>query len=523
MDEYIVKYNGVLDLPGVNVEILNENYAIVTAEPDVIQRLNTLPQIEYIESSKKLFPQLATGMRQACITPVKNQSGAFGLTGQGVAVGIIDSGIDLTHPEFIDEDGNSRVWYLWDMTASGTPPAGFSSGAEYEVRTMPAGTVPSRDTNGHGTAVACIAAGNSGVASDAVILAVKLHPDPATSTDIMRGVKYLIDRARSLGLPCAINISYGTNNGSHTGQSLFESFLTDVSLLWKTSIVCASGNEGFGGHHFSRQLMPEEILRVEFVTATIRPTMFLTLWKNFADVVEYELIAPSGRSSPRLTIFQRTFDTVLDGVHIRAVFGLPSHYTVLQEVFYEFEGQNGQIPNGLWTLVCYARTVVDGSFHIWLPTIEEVTENTAFLEPSVLLTMTLPSTALRLLSVGGYQGYTSVISSFSGRGNVLHNGLVQLDLVAPAENVLSAKTGGGYDTFTGTSFAAPFVTGSAALMMQWGIVRGNDPFLYGERIKAFLCRSAQRFAGQSYPNPAWGYGALRLCDTMRDLAAILGR
>ncbi|MGE4277129.1 MAG: S8 family serine peptidase [Lawsonibacter sp.] len=523
MDEYIVKYNGVLDLPGLNVEILNENYAIITAERDVIEQLYTLPQIEYFESAKKLFPQLHTSMRQACITPVKNPSGAFGLTGQGVAVGIIDSGIDITHPEFIDEDGNSRIWYLWDMTASGTPPAGFSSGAEYEVRTMQIGTVNSYDTNGHGTAVACIAAGNSGVASDAAILAVKLSPNPVKSTDIMRGVKYLIDRAKLLNMPCAINISYGTNNGSHTGQSLFETYLTDMSQQWKTSIVCASGNEGFGGHHYTRQLIQEEILRVEFATATIRPSMYLTLWKNFADTVEYELIAPSGRSSPRLNNQLRFFDTVLDGVNIKAFFGLPSHYTVLQEIYFDFEGLNGSIPDGVWTLVCYARNIVDGSFHIWLPTIEEVTEDTAFLEPSVLLTMTLPSTSYQLLSVGGYQGYTDVASAFSGRGTHLCSGQTQLDLVAPAENILSAKAGGGYDTFTGTSFAAPFVTGSAALMMQWGIVLGNDPFLYGERIKAFLCGSAQRFPGQSYPNASLGYGALRLCDTMRDLAIILRR
>lgn len=523
MNEYIVKYNGVLNLPGVKVDILNERYAIITTDPETMEQLRALTQIEYVESAKKLFPQVATGMRQACITPVKNPSGAYGLTGHGVAVGIIDSGIDLNHPEFIDENGNSRVWFLWDMTATGTPPAGFTFGAEYEVRAMPIGGVTSQDTNGHGTAVACIAAGNIGVASDAVILAVKLNPNPAKSTDIMRGVKYLIDRAKSLNMPCAINISYGTNNGSHTGQSLFETFLADISQQWKTSIVCASGNEGFGGHHYSGQLIQEKILRVEFATATIRPSMFLTLWKNFADTVEYELVAPSGRVSPRMTNQQRTMDTVLDGVRIRGIFGLPSNYTVLQEIYYEFEGQGGRIPDGLWALVCYPRNIVDGSFDVWLPTIEEVTEDTTFLEPSVLLTLTLPSSSFQLLSVGGYQGYTNVVSAFSGRGGGLYTSRVQLDLVAPAENILSAKAGGGYDTFTGTSFAAPFVTGAAALMMQWGIVLDNDSYLYGERIKAFLCRSAQRSTGQAYPNPSWGYGALRLCDSMRDLSIILRR
>lgn len=144
-------------------------------------------------------------------------------------MGIIDSGIDLSHPEFIDKDGKKPRLVSLGYDRIGHSACRFSSGAEYDIRAMPISAVTSDDTNGHGTAVACIAAGNGGVASDTAILAVKLNPNPAKSTDIMRGVKYLIDRAKLLNMPVAINISYGTNNGSHTGQSLFETYLSDIS------------------------------------------------------------------------------------------------------------------------------------------------------------------------------------------------------------------------------------------------------------------------------------------------------
>ena len=167
--------------------------------------------------------------------------------------------------------------------------------------------------------------------------------------------------------------------------------------------------------------------------------------------------------------------------------------------------------------------MADGRFDVWLPTVEEVSDRTAFLQPEPNLTITLPATALYPISVGGFRPETETVSPFSGWGDQDCAGRVLLDLTAPAEAVRSAKAGGGYDVYTGTSMAAPFVSGAAALMMEWGVVQGNDLFLYGQRVKAFLCKGALRSPFLSYPNPQWGYGRLNLCGTMNELVNHLER
>lgn len=124
-------------------------------------------------------------------------------------------------------------------------------------------------------------------------------------------------------------------------------------------------------------------------------------------------------------------------------------------------------------------------------------------------TLTIPSTASGVISVGAYNDSNLAYADFSGRGFTRQTRQVKPDLAAPGVDIITAKAGGGYEAVTGTSFAAPFVTGSAALLMQWGIVDGNDPFLYGEKVKAYLIRGARHLPGYTeWPNERVGYGAL---------------
>ena len=535
--EVIVKYHGnILRVEaelGAEVEILNQNFAIITLPQNRIDDLYNFFEIEYIELPKYLTCGLARSMDSACITPVQSESG-FGLTGRGTIIAILDSGIDYTHPDFRNADGSTRILFFWDQTAQGVPPAGFKSGTEDSSAQINAALasglsyreLPPGDIIGHGTAVAGTAAGNGrssggrerGAAPEASIIPVRLgnrgRESFARTTELMRAVKYVFDKARLMMMPLSVNISYGTNDGSHAGNSLFESYISDMSQEWKASIVVASGNEGAAGHHFSTAVRQSETVTAEFSISDNLNGLFLAIWKNFVDTLTFELIAPNGMSSGIVSSADRDVVMHFGNIVVLIHYGQPTPYSADHEIFIQFKANTGFVPAGLWNVLVHGVNVVDGTVDMWLPTLEEVTDGTSFLRPGTQATLTLPSTAHGVLTVGGYNASIDSLTAFSGLGYTRKNIYVKPDLVAPAVNILSTSTGGGYGTFTGTSIAAPFVTGSAALMMQWGIVDGNDPFLFAERIKAMLHRGARRIPGVTYPNPIWGYGALCLETTM---------
>ncbi len=535
--EVIVKYHGDIQSIGLqmnaDVEILTSNYAIVTLDISQLNEFYNYKEIEYIEAPKNMTFLIHNSLRAACISSVQRGT-SYNLSGRGVIVGIIDSGIDYTHPDFINEDGTSRILYIWDQTIQGSPPAGFKNGTEYDSIQLnaalnspqPYTIVPSMDTVGHGSAVAGVAAGNGrasegfqrGVAPEASIITVKLGhhgvENFTRNTEVMRAIKYIIDKAEALNMPVSINISYGTNNGSHDGASLFESFIDTMADRWKTTVIVATGNEGSAGHHFSADIKQNEAINVELAISSNTKNLYMTLWKNFSDTFTFELISPGTRSSSLISPTQSLNNLTLDNVMITIFSRQPTHYSESNEVYFMFQGLQKTIPQGIWNLIVRGDMVVDGRFDIWLPTLEEASEYTTFLNPDQGVTLTIPSTARKVVSVGGYNSMIETSADFSGRGYTRNDVYVKPDLVAPSVRITTVKAGGGYDTYTGTSIAAPYVTGSAALMMEWGIVNGNDIFLYGERIKAFLKKGARRKFTIDYPNPIWGYGTLCLNSSM---------
>ncbi|MBR1735446.1 MAG: S8 family serine peptidase, partial [Firmicutes bacterium] len=304
----------------------------------------------------------------------------------------------------------------------------------------------------------------------------------------------------------------------HDGKSLFEGYINEMALRQRSSVAVSSGNEGASGHHYRGKIGQGEEVTVEFTVAVGVGDIFLTGWKNYVDRMNFELITPDNTSTGVINYNSDGMEAVLGGSQVLFVLGRPSPYNISQEVYIGIK--NAQ--SGIWRLKINGTRIVDGGIDIWLPVTEAVTRDTAFLSPEPETTLTMPSSALNVITVGGYDPINESIASFSGRGYTRVYCVVKPDIAAPAVNIVSAKVGGGRDVYTGTSFAAPFVAGMAALLMQWGIVQGNDVFMYGQRLKAAIRSAARRRDNMIYPNDEWGYGILDINNTIGQLIRIGG-
>lgn len=557
--DVIIKYNGDISLfKDMDIQIvpLLNRYAIVTASKNMLEQLLPLPQIEFMEVPKRVYFEINQGKRSSCINTVQMQP--LNLTGRGVLVGVIDSGFDILHEDFRNEDGTTRIVALWDQVQKNPdypPPKGYFIGSYYteedlnrllqENNSTPSGingiNEPSSqnsslrininqvasDLSGHGTQVLGIVAGNGrqsdglyrGIAYESMIIAVKLgtpKPDgfPRT-TELMQAINFILEKASQMQMPVAINLSFGNTYGSHTGTSLLENYLNEACGVWKNVIVVGSGNEGFTAGHTSGKMRQRYVENIELAVSSYETVLNVQIWKNYFDHADILIIAPNGSIAGPFREVLGPQRFVLEDTELLLYYGKPSPYSVFQEIYIDFLPTGSYIADGLWMIRLVPGRIVDGTYHLWLPGGASLNLQTRFLYPTPEHTLTIPSTASRVITAGAYDSRSNTYADFSGRGpNAFVRGQ-KPDIVAPGVNITTTRAGGGYISVTGTSFAAPFVTGSAALMMQWGIVDGNDPFLYGEKIKAYLINGAKPVPGvEEYPNPQVGYGILCLSDSL---------
>ncbi len=540
--EIIVKYSGdikSIETDGITVvELLNE-YAILTIEEDKISMISSLPQIEYIEKPKSLYFQRLNGKRASGITQVQNTFSSTmneaGLRGQGVLVGIVDSGIDYMNQEFRTQQGLTRIVAIWDQSIPGAPPAGYNIGTEYgeaEINeaiiertnsiSSQMSSVPSQDTSGHGTAVAGIAVGNGGVASDAGIIVVKLGVPKAggfpRTIELMQGVDYLVRKALQERKPMAINISIGNTYGAHDGSSMLETYLADISNYWKTTICIGSGNEGNAAGHVNGKLKDNEVSMEELAVASRELTLNLQIWKYYEDVIEISLLSPTGEVVGPIREELGTQRYVTGNTELLIYYGEPSPSSIMQEIYIEFLPQQTYVDSGVWTVELTPIQIVTGEYSMWLPSNGVLNIGTNFLRAKSIMTITVPATSNKVIAVGAYNSLTKVYADFSGRGGLTTPRLVKPDLVAPGVNIRTTGLNNSEVVVSGTSFATPFVTGSTAILMEYGIVKNNDPYLYGEKVKAYLRRGAQEMLGEEiYPNNTVGYGKLDIFNTFENI------
>ena len=540
------------------IDFVNSTLAVVYVP------LSTVTPSTYTSYTYSAVPKLyslldVTSMDAAGITPA-GELPVLNNQGAGVIVGFVDTGINYTDSLFRNVDGSTRIIGIWDQTnnsdnsnnienETAKPISAFSAlyGTQYTAEEInlalnsdnPASIVPTRDENGHGTFLASIAAGNrderagfSGAAPQASIAMVKLKPakqylrdfylirdgaDAYQENDIMMGVSYLYFLARKYSMPLVVCIPLGTNIGSHMGMSRLGQYLNQVSLSNGSAVITAAGNETGARHHF-RAVMDAS---TDEVTAELRvgereAGFSMELWAENMGVYTVGFISPTGEVAREISVPLRGENTVsflLEQTQITVYTQIADVSSGSQFIFMRFENPM----SGIWRILIRNSLDIRETFHIWLPVRGFISDETYFLRPDPDTTITDPGNARYPITVTAYDHTKNSIYIHASRGYSL-SGRIKPDLAAPGVNILGASVSGRRLTrMSGTSVSAAHLAGAAAILLNWGVLNANYPYLNTPVLKSIFVRGAQRNPALTYPNREFGYGTLNLYEAFLHL------
>ena len=535
------------------IDFVNSTLAVVYVP------LSTVTPSTYTSYTYSAVPKLyslldVTSMDAAGITPA-GELPVLNNQGAGVIVGFVDTGINYTDSLFRNVDGSTRIIGIWDQTnnsdnsnnienETAKPFSAFSAlyGTQYTAEEInlalnsdnPASIVPTRDENGHGTFLASIAAGNrderagfSGAAPQASIAMVKLKPakqylrdfyliqdgaDAYQENDIMMGVSYLYFLARKYSMPLVVCIPLGTNMGSHMGMSRLGQYLNQVSLSNGSAVITAAGNETGARHHF-RAVMDAS---TDEVTAELRvgereAGFSMELWAENMGAYTVGFISPTGEVAREISVPLRGENTVsflLEQTQITIYTQIADASAGSQFIFMRFENPM----SGIWRILIRNSLDIRETFHIWLPVRGFISDETYFLRPDPDTTITDPGNARYPITVTAYDHTKNSIYIHASRGYSL-SGRIKPDLAAPGVNILGASVSGRRLTrMSGTSVSAAHLAGAAAILLNWGVLNANYPYLNTPVLKSIFVRGAQRNPALTYPNREFGYGTLDLYE-----------
>lgn len=529
------------------VNLVSQEYAIVHAPLSGVLPLS-FTQHTYSAIPKLYGLQDTTALEATGILPVFSQPNLMS-TGQGILIGMIDTGIDYTNPLFQNPDGTSRILRLWDQTieSENTPEAvaGFQPfyGTVYSQEDLnralaseqPLELVPSTDTSGHGTFLAGVAAGRqiqspttfSGAAPDAALAVVRLKPakqylreffavppdaDAYQENDIMAAAAFLLGVAGQYQMPLVLCLGVGTSQGSHSGISPLAMQLQALSATRGFACVTGAGNEtGFRHHYFGNLSPDQEYEDVELRVADSTSGFSMELWADVSELYTVGFVSPSGEVIERIpmTVGQETtISFQLDATRILISYQITESSSGRFLAFLRFTGP----APGIWHIRVYPTLFVAGQFHIWLPMQGFLTEDTGFLRPDPDITITDPGNAPLLLTVSTYNHVTGSLYIHSSRGFTA-TGQIKPDFAAPGVEVQGPGIPPGTSRLsrqTGSSVATAITAGAVACLFSWGFTQGNDITLTSISVKSILIRGAERKEAFRYPNRQWGYGTLNL-------------
>ncbi len=486
-----------------------------------------------------LSPVDVTSNSAAGITMVQNQP-FLGLTGRGVIIGFVDTGIDYTQNAFKFEDGSTKILSIWDQTIDGPRSGNIYFGARYDAEMInqalmsdnPYSIVPSIDEDGHGTFLASVAASNEagnylGAAPKASIVAVKLrrardyyinrylipadNPNLYEATDYLLGIKYILDRALELNMPAVICIAMGSNSSGRDGNTPFEEYLSFISLWSGYTFITAAGNESNAKHHTQGKIPQTGATDTISIKVGRQGTSFTVfIFSNAFDKITVAVTSPTGEVLPRVNfkvglIYSEKL--LLENTTLTVIYSKNSD----NQIIVGFQSTT----EGIWDITLFGESIISGEYYAWLPITGQVDETVEFLKPVPETTVVFPSSALRTITCGAYDTSDNslYVSSSWGPTRVPR---ISPDFVAPGVKVPGIYPT-GYGTMTGTSVAAAITAGAAALLVEWGVVQRNLPAMDGELVKSLLISGCERVENVQYPNIKWGYGKLNLHNTFSTL------
>ena len=488
-------------------------------------------------------PLLNTGILQA-------QGEPLNLTGRGVVLGFLDTGIRYDNAVFRNSDGSTRILGIWDQNINDGPmPEGLLYGTEYTREVIdaalqsenPREIVPSYDEDGHGTALASVAAGSAlsgglrflGAAPDAEIAVVKLRqanphlrefymlPEDAVAyseSDIIAAIRYLENYAISLVRPLVICIGLGSNMGDHEGHSILAGYLNTIATRRSRAVVLGGGNEGNSAHHYvgyATEGLVETTDNVE-IRVGEEKGFIAELWGNIPTSHAISIRSPGGEVTDRVDFRAREtreFSFVYEKTKIRVEHVLVEQGSGEELIFFRFVDPTP----GVWTIqvtVMNGNSRSEGSFHMWLPITAFLQAETYFLRPSPYTTLTEPANVREVISTTYYQDAGNRFAGESGRG-FTREGNIKPELCTPGvdiDTILGKSTGSGV--------ATALLSGLCAQFMQWAVVEGNRKWVESRELKNYLIRGAVRAPGMTYPSREWGYGQVNISETFDVIAGV---
>ncbi|SFJ33908.1 Subtilase family protein [Terrisporobacter glycolicus] len=450
------------------------------------------------------------------------------LSGEGVLIGIVDTGIDYLHPDFIYDDNTTKISSLWDQSKDGKPPKGFFIGSEYTREDINNAILNndsslSVDNEGSGTMLAGICAGMGrvnknyvGVAENAELIIVKMGKIDGNYNNAMvtAGFDYIKQQARKLQRPVVVNYGFGTN--SFAGRS--DRDLTELTFYEKGGcLVNAAGNEGnTDTHNSGRLLYTNDVKTIEFEVSDFEESINIEIWLNKPDIARAAVLSPSGELTRDIDVsVEDTIVGILDleSTIYSITYIFPTLFSGQQQIIINLTN----VPKGIWKIILTGEYIIDGEYNAYLPNRALLKPGTKFTNSDPNKTINFPATYNDNITVGAYNTIDNSIWPSSSRGNAINN-LQNPDIVAPGVNIIAPYPGGGYATVTGTAPAAAYTSGCIAFLLQNNFVKENYPRLsFVQQIRTYLCAGATRIDNISYPNNYLGYGLLNIKGTFYQL------